>query len=479
MNNFRHKYFLFALGLVMSLGTMQLRAAEEDLVYRNIAPLKYQVNIEFSWEQNTAWNQSFRKAVERDLENRLRRSVKDSWTLKFPHTSTGSQASSLIADMGTKSLPYQVGMKTFMISVHRQSLQTHISIQEGDHTTQQWGRVYRQEIDDDRFLPATLHRLIGTSFRPVYQISNIQRNQIEMIAVAGEWTLEDRLFSCFRPKGLARPVLVYRNRDNEIQQIQSLPLTYLSLESRSRARINSTLLSAFPAPLGKGRSNRVTLWALGETPLDQPTTIKLIMQGTSDQVLMGHRVVVQPKRNLKDEISGESQELLSDRQGHVSVSAIHGEELVWLYVWSGEALLARVPFVPGWSEQEILTLPDDSDRLKVEGELERLRADLVADVSRRAISRIRILQAAKQGDADLASRLRARHDNLPGRQDYQSRLEIIEEDGVRASIRSGNRVAADRIKKACDQMQSVINRFLNPDRDVELKEEAEALLKIP
>lgn len=461
----------------MMLGPIELCASEEDLIYREIATLKYDVQIELNWEQNPEWSEDFRKAIQSDLNNRMQRSVKDSWTLTISNSFLNGQSVASLTDNSKTLLKHKRTAKIFVVTLTHQAEEITIAVREGDQTTQQWSLVRHQKIDDNRFLAATLHRLIGESFRPVYQISQIQRDQIGMIAIAGEWTLDDPLFSCFRPRGLARPVILYRDRDQQLQQVQTLPLTYLSLDSRSRARITSRLLSAFPAPLGRGRSNRVSLWALGERPLSQPTSVKLVMQGAPDQVLMGHRVVIQPKRLPKEEATGEPKELLSDRQGQLSVSALNGEELVWLYVWSGEAILARVPFVPGWAEQEILNLPDDSDRLKVEGELERLRTDLVADVSRRAISRIRILQAAKQGDADLTSRLKIRHDALPGRQSYQSRLEIIQEKGIRASLKSGNRIAASRIEKACEQMQSVINRFLNPDRDVELKEEADTLLK--
>lgn len=465
------------LSLITMLGLIELRAAEEDLIYREIATLKYDVKIQLLWEQHPSWTQDFRNTMQSDLKNRIQRSVRDSWTLSIADSTLNGQKIEPHTDHSAISLQHKLAAKTFVVTITHQAGQIQIAIREGDRTTQQWGLIRRQQIDDDRFLAASLHRLIGESFRPVYQISQIQRDQIDMIAIAGEWTLDDTLFSCFQVQGLARPVILYRDRDQQLQQIQTLPLTYLSMDSRLRARITARLLSAFPAPLGRGRSNRVSIWALGERPLSQPTTVKLVMQGAPDHVLMGHRVVIQPKRSLKDEPTGEPKELLSDRQGQLSVSALNSEELVWLYVWSGEALLARVPFIPGWADQEILTLPDDSDRLKVEGELERLRADLVADVSRRAISRIRILQEAKRGDADLTSRLRVRHDALPNRQSYQSRLEIIQEEGVRASLKSGNRIAASRIEKACEQMESVINRFLNPDRDVELKEEADALLK--
>ncbi|MBD3676427.1 MAG: hypothetical protein HUJ26_23190 [Planctomycetaceae bacterium] len=466
------------VGFSISQGNA-VRADEDDLLYRDLAPLRYDVKLQLHWERSVRRTEQQKDALTKQLRQHLQASVSGSWKFEIQQQGPLPQADLATLRNWDGPLSQQLGTKTFLITIESRNGETVLGVREGDHTTRQWGHVYHGTIQHDRYLATMLHRLIGQAFQPLYRITQIERTQIEMIALAGEWTLPESLFSCFRPHGLARPALIYRNRDNEIQEIQMLPLTYLSLESRERGRISARLISAFPAPLGSGRSKRVEIWGLGGNPAPQSTSVKLVLQTDPSQVLMGHRVVVQPKRYLKDEAAGEPVELLSDRLGIVQISAIDEQQLVWLYVWSGEALLARVPFVPGWSDRESLSLPDDAERLRVEGELERLRAELIADVSRRAISRIRVLQAASTKDEDQVSRRLAAHNDLPGRAFYLSKLSLIETIGVREAEAARNRAAVARIKRSCSEMKTVINRFLNPDRDVELREEAQSLLKLP
>lgn len=470
--------FCFLFGFYLTHG-MDLHATEDDILYRELAPSRYIVDLHLHWDHSPLRSERQRNLITDQLRQRLKASVAGSWQFQIHQQGPLSEPKLSALRAWDQSPPQKLAVKTFLITIQTRNDETLLGVREGDHTTQRWSPVFHDTIQHDRYLATTLHRLIGEAFQPLYRVTSINRQQIGTIALAGEWTLPEEQFSCYRSNALARPILIYRNRDDKIQDIQSLPLTYLSFENRERGRVSATLISAFPAPLGSGRSKRVEIWALGGQPLEEPTAVTLTQQRDSSQVLMGHRVVVQPKRFLKAEETGEPVELLSDRNGVVSISAIHGEQLVWLYVWSGEALLARVPFVPGWSETEVLSLPDDSERLRVEGKLERLRASLITDVSRRAISRIRILQAASQKEEDLVSRRLQAHDQIPGRDFYLSELALIENIGVRAAEASGNRVAAARIKKSCSEMKTVINRFLNPDRDVELKEEAASLLKLP
>ncbi len=479
--NFHHfaTHLLFViLGFVLSRG-IDVHAAEEDLLYREIAPQRYHVDLHLHWDHSPQRTEEQRTRLTDQLRQRLRGSVAKSWDFEIHQQGPLPQANLTTLQNWNETPPQKFAAKTFLITIQPRNEETILGVREADHTTRQWSPVFHKSIQHERYLPTILHQLIAKAFQPLYRITSVERKRIGMIGLAGEWTLPESQFSCFQPKALARPILIYRNRDGEIQEIQTLPLTYLSLEDRKRGRLTANLISAFPAPLGSGRTKRVEIWGLGGQPLDQPTNVRLTLQSDNTQVLMGHRVVVQPKRDLKDEATGESVELLSDRRGMVRIPKIDGQSLVWLYVWSGKALLARVPFVPGWSDTIDLSLPDDSDRLRVEGELERLRSNLIADVSRRAISRIRILQAAKDKDEDLVSRRLAAHEKIPGREFYLSQLSTIENLGVREAKASRNRVAVARIQKACSDMKTVINRFLNPDRDIELREEAGSLLKLP
>jgi hypothetical protein len=457
----------------------RLPASEEDLLYRELAPRPYEVQIRLQWGKSLRLPPAERDRIISDLQQLLQRSVGAFWSIDVQQDGPLPVANLKLLRERSFPLDYHVARKTYLVVVEQNGAQWSLGVREGDHTTSQWSAMQEETVEDPRLLASTLHRLIGRVFQPLYRVSAIDRDRIDLIAVGGEWSIADDAFNVSPEKGLARPVIVYRNREKEIEQIQLLPLTYLSLGDRDRARVTSRLISAYPAPLGSGRKSRVELWALGGEPLHAHTELTLVLQGNPSQVLMGHRVVIQLKRFLKEETDAEPIERLSDRHGRLSVAQVEGHSAVWLYVWSGEALLARVPFVPGWNERETLALPDDSVRLRVEGELDRLRSDLVADVSRRAINRILLLKAAKAGDRNEVDRLKEARRSLPTEKDYQDRLEKILTGGVRDAERGGSRVAVMRIRKACGIVQKVIFRFLDPARDRELESEVESLLKLP
>jgi len=475
----RHSVMLLGGACLWVLLAARLPASEEDLLYRDLAPQPYTVRIHLQWSPSIRLSPAAKDRVVSDLQHLLLRSVGAFWSLDIQQNGPLPVAEVELLRERDFPLDYDVARKTYLVVVEQDGVQWKLGAREGDHTTSQWSATAEETLDDPRLLALTLHHMIGRVFQPLYRISQIDRDKIDLIAVGGEWSIADEAFDVAAEDRLARPVIIYRNRQNKIEQIQSLPLTYLSLGDRDRARITSRLISAYPAPLGSGRKSRVELWALGGRPLYERTGVTLVLQANPSQVLMGHRVVVQCKRFVKDEVQAEPIELLSDRHGRLEVGQVAGYPAVWLYVWSGEALLARIPFVPGWNERETLSLPDDSVRLRVEGELDRLRTDLVADVSGRAINRILLLKAAKTKDRTEIDRLKEVRHSLPTEQDYQRRLEKILTGGVRDAEAGGSRVAVMRIRKDCDVMQKVIYRFLDPDRDQELMSEVDALLKLP
>ena len=134
---------------------------------------------------------------------------------------------------------------------------------------------------------------------------------------------------------------------------------------------------------------------------------------------------------------------------------------MWLYVWSGEALLARVPYAPGWEPVTELALPDDTIRLRVEGELERLKGDCRKRRPPFGISR-QGLQSAKLGDKNETTKFLGKLYELPGKADFQRPLGFIRTAGLRDAKAARQRGAEVRIARSLLPLEDVIRNYLPP-----------------
>lgn len=454
--------------------------ADDDDLYRELATSRYSVQLRLHWADSPRLGPEFRGKCATEIRSRVYRSTGSFWALSVVEDDSLQPVSEarLRSISGVPVAAKSTYQKIMLVTIRETEGIYRLAAREWDRTTQIWSATAESTITERELIPPTIHRLVADVFRPLYAISTIDRSDLELITFGGEMIPPDPDFSPFRENAFARPVIIYKNREQEIEKIQALPLTYIKIEEHDRAWTKAKIISAYPAPLGGNRRSRVELWALGGRPILNQTTVKLTRWDKPSRVLMGHRIQVIPKWFVRDEGISEPNELLSDRQGLVTISPDGDFPVVWLYVWSGEALLSRVPFAPGETETEQLELPDDSIRLRVEGELDRLRGDLIADVARRAILQIRMIDAAKKGDKSEAYRLIDELRKLTTKAEYELRLQRIQAGGMNESRKSGNRVSEMRIKSSCDRLITVLDRYLDLDKEAQTIEEVDALLKI-
>ncbi|HUG19238.1 MAG TPA: hypothetical protein VMM56_09695 [Planctomycetaceae bacterium] len=473
-------YFVIFIGFLGLSAVAPALGDTDDDLYREIASSRYSVQIRMHWADSPRLGTEFRAKCESEIRARLARSTGAFWALSLVEDDSLQPVSeSALQAISGPPVAAKSAYDKIMLATIRETEGTYrLAAREWDRTTQIWSATAKATITERSLISSTVHRLVADVFQPLHAISTIDRSDLELVTFGGEIVPPDADFSPFRENAIARPVIIYKNREQQIEKIQALPLTYIKIGEHDRAWTKASIISAYPAPLGGNRRSRVELWALGGRPILQQTNVKLTLWNEPLRVLMGHRIQVIPKWFVRDEAISEPGELLSDRQGLVTISPVSNIPVVWLNVWSGEALLARIPFVPGWTETEQLELPDDSIRLQVEGELDRLRGDLIADVARRAILQIRMLDAAKKGDKSEAYRLIDELRKLTTKAEYELRLQRIQAGGMNDSRKSGNRVSEMRIKSSCDRLKIVLNRYLDLDKEAQTIEEVDALLKI-
>jgi len=218
--------------------------------------------------------------------------------------------------------------------------------------------------------------------------------------------------------------------------------------------------------------------ALKLKPKFSETKLQLYPRGNFSRPLIGFQVRFVPKTFAKDESQSDPFSLVTDCRGIVRVPYNPQQPILWVYVSSGEAKRARVPFVPGMQESIGFQLPDDSLRLATEGEIALLRDQIVDAVSRRAVLVVRGRKLARDGKWDQLGSLTKTLEALPGVTEFRSRLTAIRVPAMQEAQRQKNRVAEAKIRRLCSNASKLIEEYLSEDKIQAVKEEFEELKQL-
>jgi hypothetical protein len=172
--------------------------------------------------------------------------------------------------------------------------------------------------------------------------------------------------------------------------------------------------------------------------------------------------------------------LVADRAGLVTLGANLSPDgkPVWLFVKSGQALLARVPIVPGAQANEVLELPDDTLRLEIEGSIATLQAELVDTVARRAVLMALAKARAKAEQWEAVAATIRQLDEMPTAAAFAVNINAIRQPALKAARARRDRTTEERVKKLCDEATELVNNYLDAEKLKELKEELNEIKQI-
>jgi hypothetical protein len=141
------------------------------------------------------------------------------------------------------------------------------------------------------------------------------------------------------------------------------------------------------------------------------------------------------------------------------------------YIKNGETLLARLPVITGYREQEKADLPDDRRRLQAEAFLKGLQGEVLDLVVRRKILDARIKKKIDEGKKDEAFALL---DELKKVKNYEGLSSQIQNILRRATSTDQGPVpgpVAERIDKMIDMTRVLMQQYLQTDivRELEVK----------
>ena len=365
---------------------------------------------------------------------------------------------------------------------------------------------------DARSLADIGARVLRDSFRPAlfYEGSRSEGDELELLLQAGNIIPPDPAAQQIASGDILRTFMRYMERRDplRLRSLQRLDLTYvrvtdfnrdlsqpvsggdnpeidtpISIEGKSeldvdfidRSHVNGVLISHLPiAPFGQ-RGRNVQQMAVRQRPSADRSSVQLVLRTREDRPLVCYRVDRVAKLRWREDSELPSERLVSDRNGRIEIPVDSDHPTFWLYVYSGALLLARVPYAPGLIPEDTIRLPDDSIRLGVEGELYLFRDDLVDIVAKKAVIKSLAKKAAAAGKPDELDAAVQQLTDLPGKREFDAKLNAIRQTGYSRADASRNRSARRKVERLCDAMSESLELFFSSEKQVQQLQEIEKL----
>ncbi|WP_437204374.1 hypothetical protein [Planctomicrobium sp. SH664] len=353
--------------------------------------------------------------------------------------------------------------KVFFVTVQAALGSYTIHCREWDTSSRTLSSEYIFSTVDRRELPALIANAVTDAFRPLAEIEVLEGNRIEFLVRAGELFPADPTLAPFQPGDYLVPYLRYLDRKKELRMIQLLPWTYLKVDAVQRSRLVLSLISTFRSPIPATR-RRMEVMAMRIRPHLPATEVHIAPRGDLVNPLVGYRCELL-NRNPTDQDPVEDRlKLITDRRGIVTVPVIPEHPLQYLHVFSGEALLARIPLIPGNVPELLIEVPDDRARLNVEGEVSLLQTELIDLVATREVLMSRARAAAAANRWSEVDRFLGELSRLPTLVQFVGRIETLQVQAVYKAQQAKDKVAEARIKRLCESVRKSAEKHLDPLR---------------
>ncbi|MCH9656791.1 MAG: hypothetical protein K0U86_08020 [Planctomycetes bacterium] len=388
--------------------------------------------------------------------------------------------------------------KLFLITIEQDGIGYLISGREFDSYSRNLSPLSTKKTFAKPFLSETIFESLRDLFSAVVTIESVNGNQAIVSEQASQYPPPDPSMGTLQKNFYFIPFFRYLNRDREVKNIQFIPWTYLVLEEINRKYATCLISSGLRGVLS-GSRRRVETFAIRVKQKYPETKLSLIPRGTSFQTAAGIKVQTSPldpqqvrqrqreakkQKELKKTPQPESQnyitgEFLTNRSGTITLKADSHHPLIWLYVRSGKALVANVPYIPGINREINIQIPDDRIRLSVEGELAVLNGELIEAVASLSMKMSRIRKWAKNKDwKKVDAGIGELESGISPKQIFDDKLNVIQVSAVEAAQAQKNRSAQSRIASLCRETSGRIERFLDPTGIIDLKTEINDLKQL-
>lgn len=466
---------LLTVALFVSLSPI---GSAEEAPQLPIDQTAYRVQVVLTFGRDGTQDLEFRRGTVARLQESINRSIGPAWNCRVSEESSGSpEAIAAVARLSASELlqrfPEQKVDKVYLLAIDGGSAGFRIAGREWDAVTRDVTPPQHSQAVERRDVPPAALGLLHHLFRPLLVLEPTRWGGLSCRAKGGELADPAGDWNPLAAGRLFEPYFRYLTKERTVERVQRVPWTYVMPTDPERSVADCQVITGLRSPLS-GRRRRVETVALGIRRHVDQTSLRLLRYPPLSKPLPGVELEL---------VRGEgraSMMFVSDRAGIVRLpGTIEGEApYFWLNARSGQAWLARVPYIPGLRREETLELPDDSPRLRAEGELALLQAELVDTVARRAVlaatARARSKDKRWKEMDDAIREVR----ELPRAEKFASELNTIRVRYVREAREAKDRAAEARVVKLCADTGDLIRHYLDDDKLRAVREELDELRRI-
>lgn len=460
--------------------------AASEVVAPERNPYKVRMNVALD---SRAFDAASSQQILRDIDFAAQRYVGDLWELKVQQVAWLSPVSSAgLARTELSQFIDEAPEKTadiwFAATLESHAAATRISVRSWQPEVRTETAMESVEVVDRREIATSLLRLCRDLVRPIGTVEQVNDRSVQIRLRAGEIPSPDSSFDQLRKGDVLLPLMAFRGKKGVVERMQPIPWTYITVDEIDGSTVQGSVQSGLRLALGGKKRGRIDTLVVALRPQQSATKVELLTQSKPQRPLVAHRIEVRTEPVIPRSKEGESEvdpnstliaELLTDRRGQARIPAVKGRSMVWLFAFSGQNLLARVPFVPGLRHEVALEVPDDATRLAAEADLQMLQAEIVDAVALRNTAIALIRAAAKKDDWNTVNQ---RLDVIKRQKDagsFSDRLTAVRVAGVAAARSRKDKSAETRIQRMCDELKELISAHLGDDKITAISDEMEAL----
>lgn len=376
-----------------------------------------------------------------------------------------------LEQLGTDDLPAASlsADKVILVSLAADYFGFPLQSRELDCRTRVWGTTVSRDVFQPALLTSAAVDCLLAAFAPLAQIEKVEGKQVSLRLKAAGLPLRDPKAVDVSPGTLFRPVIRTNDRDGKLRADrppQPIPWSYLLTRNVRGTFAECELFSGLRSPLSARRRGRTEQLAVAVRPPQQDTKLIVHSRVDKSRKLFGYEVFAFSPDAPESTLLGRT-----DINGAITIPPVE-HPLRMLIIKSGGEFLARLPMVPGVEKEALAAVPDDDDRLAVEGYITGLQEEIVDVVAQRATLIARIRARIEEGRPEEARPLLEELRKLPNREGFAV---VLNEQ--RRKVFSSDSAVRRQVDKLFNDTREVMVRNLDPNTIDQVASELSQALK--
>lgn len=343
--------------------------------------------------------------------------------------------------------------KVIVLVVRRPRDVEQIYARELDTASGLWNSPVVVDVPQAEALPHAVFQAMLAAFAPLARIEAVEKEGATLRLRAGAIQRRDPALARLADGVVFRPVLILANKSDMPAGPTSVPWTFLVPTETSGSVVKCQLVTGLAGTVIPDFHPLRQRLAVGVSPAQRPTRVKLVSEASGDVALEGYEVVTD--QGVKASAAGPQSAMLgrSNREGIVVVPP-NPQTLRMLLVRQNNQLLARLPLLPGLDDEVVVPLPDVRSGLAIAAAIEEISDAALDLVARREVLAVRIKAAESGGQSDLTQRLKEQLQKLPSADSLATRLATQQQ-----ALQSADKATQLRLQSRLSEVHKLIEKL--------------------